>query len=274
MQDIRLVALDLDGTVFNDQKEITPRTLAAIRTACAQGVAVLPATGRTASGIPAAFTAIPGVRYALTSNGASVVDLTTGGQLVNQPFKTEDALKIYDILAKGAGMMSIFIGGESYTTHENTVRHIDMVPDNLRSYFLTTRIEVDDMHATMQAHAHEIEKFSMIYRSEAERDVAWREIEETCPGMELTSSLPRNMEINAPGVTKGSGLLALAAHLGLTRAQTMAVGDSGNDRAMLEAAGLGVAMGNATEDIKEIADAVTEDNNHDGVAAAIEKYVL
>ena len=69
MKDIRLVALDLDGTVFNDKKEITPRTLAAIRAACARGVAVLPATGRTASGIPAAFTSIPGVRYALTSNG-------------------------------------------------------------------------------------------------------------------------------------------------------------------------------------------------------------
>ena len=86
MQDIRLVALDLDGTVFNDKKEITPRTLAAIRNAVARGVAVLPATGRTASGIPAAFTSIPGVRYALTSNGASVVDLQTGQQLVKQPF--------------------------------------------------------------------------------------------------------------------------------------------------------------------------------------------
>ena len=75
-------------------------------------------------------------------------------------------------------------------------------------------------------------------------------------------------------MTKGSGLLALAAHLGLRREQTMAVGDSGNDRAMVEAAGLGVAMGNATDDIKEIADATTDDNNHDGVAKAIEKYAL
>ena len=259
MKDIRLVALDLDGTVFNDKKEITPRTLAAIRAACARGVAVLPATGRTASGIPAAFTSIPGVRYALTSNGASVVDLTTGEQLVNQ---------------QGGGMMSIFIGGKSYTTRENAENHMDVVPENLKSYFRTTRIEVDDMHATLRTHAHEIEKYSLIYHDEAERDAAWRAIEAACPGVELTSSLPRNMEVNAPGVTKGSGLLALAAHLGLTRAQTMAVGDSGNDRAMIEAAGLGVAMGNATDDIRKIADVTTDDNNHDGVAAAIEKYVV
>ena len=263
MKDIRLVALDLDGTVFNDKKEITPRTLAAIRAACARGVAVLPATGRTASGIPAAFTSIPGVRYALTSNGASVVDLTTGEQLVNQPFGTEQALKIYDLLEQCGGIMSIFIGGKSYTTRENAENHMDVVPENLKIYYRTTRIEVDDMHATLRT-----------YHDEAERDAAWRAIEAACPGVELASSLPRNMEVNAPGVTKGSGLLALAAHLGLTRAQTMAVGDSGNDRAMIEAAGLGVAMGNATDDIRKIADVTTDDNNHDGVAAAIEKYVL
>ena len=176
MKDIRLVALDLDGTVFNDKKEITPRTLAAIRAACARGVAVLPATGRTASGIPAAFTSIPGVRYALTSNGASVVDLTTGEQLVNQPFGTEQALKIYDLLEQGGGMMSIFIGGKSYTTRANAENHMDVVPENLKSYFRTTRIEVDDMHATLRTHAHEIEKYSMIYHDEAERDAAWRAI--------------------------------------------------------------------------------------------------
>ena len=91
---------------------------------------------------------------------------------------------------------------------------------------------------------------------------------------EITTSLDSNLEINAPGVTKGSALLALAKHLGLARSQLMAMGDSGNDLAMLQAAGLGVAMGNATEEVKAAADAVSADNNHDGVAVAIEKYVL
>ena len=68
--------------------------------------------------------------------------------------------------------------------------------------------------------------------------------------------------------------MALARHLGLAPAQVMAVGDSGNDRTMVQLAGLGVAMGNATEDIRRVADAITADNNHDGVAEAIEKYVL
>ena len=79
MSEIRLVALDLDGTVFNDEKQISPRTLKAIRAALDKGVDVLPATGRTVDGVPRQFLEIPGVRYALTSNGASVVDLQTGG---------------------------------------------------------------------------------------------------------------------------------------------------------------------------------------------------
>ena len=99
MPDIRLVALDLDGTVFNDEKEITPRTLEAIRAAIAKGVDVIPATGRVASGVPEAFLRIPGVRYALTSNGASVVELSTGKPLVNLPFDAALASDIYDIVA-------------------------------------------------------------------------------------------------------------------------------------------------------------------------------
>lgn len=103
MPDIRLVALDLDGTVFNDEKEITPRTLEAIRAAIAKGVDVIPATGRVASGVPEAFLRIPGVRYALTSNGASVVELSTGKPLVNLPFDAALASDIYDIVAATGG---------------------------------------------------------------------------------------------------------------------------------------------------------------------------
>ena len=125
----------------------------------------------------------------------------------------------------------------------------------------------------MRDHAQEIEKFSIIYPDDAARDAAWQAVLTVGP-TEITTSLDSNLEINAPGVTKGSALLALAEHLGLARSQLMAMGDSGNDLAMLQAAGLGVAMGNATEEVKAAADAVSADNNHDGVAVAIEKYVL
>lgn len=274
MEQIRLVALDLDGTVFNDQKEITPRTLVAIRAALQKGVTVLPATGRTADGVPEQFTGIPGVRYALTSNGASVVDLQTGEQLVSLPFAPDLARRTYRALLPFGGMLSIFIGGKSYTTRENAELSLDITPPNLRSYFRKTRIEVEDMDKTLLEHAHEVEKFSMMYATVEQRDAAWRGMEAACPELEIASSIERNLELSAPGVTKGRGLMALAAHLGLTPGQVMAVGDSGNDLTMVQMAGLGVAMANATPDVLAAADVVTGDNNHDGVAQAIEKYVL
>lgn len=204
MQDIRLIGLDLDGTVFDDAKHISPRNLAAIEAAVQAGIIVLPATGRTATGVPQAFTGIPGVHYALISNGASVIDMRT----------------------------------------------------------------------VLQEKVGQVEKFSVMYPKVELRDEAWRAVLAACPDVEATSSLGSNIELNAPGVTKGSGLLALAEKLGLRRDQVMAVGDSGNDLSMIENAGLGVAMGNATPEILAAADAVTADNNHDGVALAIEKYAL
>ena len=175
MPDIRLVALDLDGTVFNDEKEITPRTLEAIRAAIAKGVDVIPATGRVASGVPEAFLRIPGVRYALTSNGASVVELSTGKPLVNLPFDAALASDIYDIVAATGGAMGIFIGGKAYTDYFGANDGLALMPPALRRYLRDSRIVVNDMHAVFAAHPHEVEKFSITYRDNAARDAAWLE---------------------------------------------------------------------------------------------------
>ena len=130
------------------------------------------------------------------------------------------------------------------------------------------------MPACLAAHPGQVEKFSILYGDAATRDAAWAAVAAACPGAEITSSVPCNLEVNAPGVNKGRGLMALAAELWLDPAQVMACGDSGNDLAMIRLAGLGVAMANASPDVLAAADAVTLDNNHDGVAAAIETYVL
>ena len=92
--------------------------------------------------------------------------------------------------------------------------------------------------------------------------------------LRLLPAFPTTWRSTPPGVTKGSGLKTLADTLGLAMNQVMACGDSGNDLAMIQAAGYGIAMGNATPDVLAAARYVTDDNNHDGVAKAIETYVL
>src|SRR5699024_6428411 len=117
-------------------------------------------------------------------------------------------------------------------------------PPALLPYLKESRVGVDDMHGFMRRHAHGIEKFSILYADYATRDAA-RKAVTSCCRVEATSSLGCNLELNAPGVTKGQALLTLAETLGFSRDQVMACGDSDNDLAMLRMAGLGVAMGNA-----------------------------
>ena len=274
MQDIRLIALDLDGTVFDDQKHISPRTLAAIRAALDAGIDVIPATGRSVTGVPEEFLHMEGVRYALTSNGASVVELATGRPVVTLPFETDQALKVLDVLRPFGGAFSLFVNGECCTDEAAAAEVERCCPPELLPYVRASRVLVPDLAELIRTRPGEVEKFSILYADTETRDAAEKAVLAARPDVDATSSVKDNLEVNAPGVNKGRGLMALAAELGLRRDQVMACGDSGNDLAMIQMAGLGVAMGNAFPEVKAVADVITADNNHDGVAEAIERYAL
>lgn len=269
---IRLIAVDLDGTLLNDQKEITPRTRAALEAAAARGVELVPATGRTVSGIPAELRAMAGVHYAITANGARVMDLTTGQAVRELYIPRDKALAAYDVLSRYDCLADLFQDGQGYTTQANQAAAYRFVPDNLRAYVLNTRKIIPDLRAYIASQDRGLEKLTVFFTDETQRQKAWAEVEAL--GVTVVSSLPMNMEINAAGVDKGAGLLALAGQLGLPASALMALGDGGNDTAMIRAAGLGVAMGNAFPEVKEAANYVTASNNEDGAARAIEKFVL
>lgn len=274
MPDIRLIALDMDGTVLNTAKEITPRTVTALCAAMERGVEVVPVTGRTISGIPEEFMRLPGLRYAIGSNGATVQDLTSGKILAESAFALDQALDVLDIVARYDSILSVFIAGNSYTRLQDALHIEDYCPPELWAYVRTNRQSVEDLPGLMRANADRVEKFSILYRALDERDAAEAAVLARFPDIEATHSLGCNLELNPSGVHKGRGLAMLAARLGLTPDQVMACGDSGNDLAMIEYAGLGVAMGNAEAAVKAAAQYITLDNDHDGVAAAVEKFVL
>ena len=271
--DVRVGGLDLDGTVFDDNKNISPRTVAAIRAACEKGVAVLPATGRFLKGLPESFVGLPGVRYALTSNGASVVELATGRKLVEQNLPDEMAAAVTEYLMGCDCMCNAFIGGCGWASDRLFPQlHEWYGESGLESYVRS--FEHPDLSPLeiVRAHPGQVEKISAKFRSAADRDRAAEAI--AAFGCEISNSFSDNIEVNAPGVDKGSGLIALARALGYGPENVMAIGDSNNDIAMLRKAGLGVAMGNATAETIAAADVVTLSNNEDGVAAALEKYLL
>ncbi len=271
---IRLIALDLDGTLFNEDKLIPPHTLEVLRQAMEQGVVVIPATGRPATGLPQSLMTLTGLRYALTSNGAQVVELDTGRSIVHFPIASSLAIRLVELLSRYDCLISFFSDGDRICFQGDVERIPDFLQPNMVKYVQSTSHPVPDLAQYLRSTGAVVDKVNAFFRDEAQRRRAWQELEALPDQVVVTSSLALNMEVNAPGVTKGRALLALAEHLGLTAQQVMACGDSGNDLEMIRAAGLGVAMANASPEILAAADAVTLSNQEEGVAAAVEKYVL
>lgn len=270
---IKLIALDLDGTTLNSRKELSPRTRKALCDACSSGVAVVPTTGRPRSGLPTEILSIPGIRYAVTSNGASVYDLRQQKELFVHPVDKDAALWALDAADGLKAVTDIYLSGEAYTAAENFERLLEIVPPELKEYCRATRIRVPRQHDWLAAETRPVEKLTLFFGSLQDRDKAW-EFFLRCGRFEVASSVTNNLELNQRQVDKGLALTVLAEHLGLRREECMACGDSFNDIPMLRTAGLGIAMGNAEPETRQAADRITDTNDNDGVAKAVETYVL
>lgn len=271
---IKLIALDLDGTVLRTDKTVSERNLRVIRAAVAKGIIVLPATGRMKKMIPDLFSPREGIRYAVTSNGASVLDLRDGAVLYSNRMTMEQSNRILRMLSSYGLLIEAYCDGLSYANREA----LEALPDyNLpKSYYdliMQSQIFVDDLPGFLEKRGRPLEKINLPYVPEEFRE----ELEGRLNCMEeygVTSSYMSNIEINAASASKGDGLRHLCKQLEISPSQVMAVGDSSNDVSMLEYAGVSVAMGNALEPVKRTAKFVTRDNDDDGVAYAVEKFAL
>lgn len=271
---IKLIALDLDGTVLRTDKTVSERNLRAIRSAVSRGIIVLPATGRMAKMVPELFSPLEGIRYAITSNGASVLDLRDGTVLYSNLMTMGQSNRILKMLSSYGLLIEAYCDGVSYANREA----LEELPDyNLpKSYYdmvMKSQIFVEDLPGFIKRRNRPLEKINLPYVPEESRE----ELEGRLECMEeysVTSSFLSNIEINAATASKGDGLGHLCKRLEISPSQVMAVGDSSNDVSLLEYAGVSVAMGNASEPVRRVAKFVTRDNDDDGVAYAIEKFAL
>lgn len=297
----RLVALDLDGTLLNRQGEITPRTREALARAVEHGVVIVPTTGRPLANLPPVAAELPGVRYAITSNGAAVWDLgsepmsavysrysnaaerhtTEPVCLTRHLFTAEKAREVYAAYQQyeDNGELNVFSDGRSHKTPEGMKR----VAVRMGKYLSTEANQtmedgrftvVRGYESWMARQAHTVEKFCMFFDSPEAAQSALPTFL-ALDGVEVVQGSPDNIEVTAAGVDKGNALLELADLLGIPHEQTLAVGDSENDRAMLLKAGTAAVMANGMPHIKELADIVSEaDCDHDGVAELFERLHL
>lgn len=272
---IRMIGLDMDGTLLTTEKELTEHTREVLREAIDRGVVVLPATGRPLAGIPEEVLKFPGVRYAVASNGARIVDLKESRVLYEDLVPYETGRRVLEICSRYDSMLEIYYDGVGYAEEEK-LKHLDEYVPRLpmARYIASSRRPVADVRAMHEERKAPTDKVQALFRTTEECKKAWKEVEKEIPDIEITCALSNNIEVNAKGVNKGRGLMILGELLGIHREEIMAVGDGSNDIAMLREAGLGVAMENATEAVKAAADVVTLSNDQEGAAAAIEKYVL
>lgn len=242
-QEVKLIALDMDGTLLTSEHQVTPYTEEVIAKALEKGIQVVLSTGRWLNSCYPYAEKLKLQSYLVTANGGEI--WTVKKELVDQhlmdPAKME---KLWNLgIETGVGMWMISTDGVYRETP----------PEDF--------------------YAHNWLKFGCESFDKEKLDVMVKELSYS-DDLELTNSLPTNVEANPKGVSKASALELVCDKLGITMQNVMAVGDSLNDMKMIQQAGIGVAMGNAQDAIKQAADFVTDTNNQDGVAKAIERFAL
>lgn len=273
---MKIIALDLDGTLLDAEKRLTPRTRRALERAAALGHQIVPATGRALRAIPEEILSLPFVRYVISINGASVSDEKTGQRLYAAEIPKDTALAVMDFAKRYDCMYDCYWQDTGWSNRTFLERVCYFCPQDeaVRNLILRSRHPVENLEQMIRDEAETVQKVQLCFRNLAEREIARGAIRERFPEIVVTSSFVNNLELNWKTADKGRGLLVLADCLGVSREDTVAFGDSSNDLTMLRAAGTGVAMGNAAEEIQTVCDAVTAPNTADGVAAYLEAHLL
>ena len=264
----RLIAMDLDGTLLNDSKQITARTKAALMAAQRKGIRLALASARPSPGLYRERDALKLQEYGgilMSYNGGRIVDAATGNVLfetcmdreeTKQVLRFLETLPVTPILDDGKQFYVTDAAGfkVAYECRNNNMVYNEVV--NLAEFLHFAPIKI--------LMSVQPEKLPQVQKQIAKR---------LPESLTVVQTAPFYLEVIPRRINKGQGIRDICAVLGLDTTQVIAFGDAENDIPMLRAAGMGVAMGNAQQAVKQAADAVTCSNNEDGIAAILEKMI-
>lgn len=270
--EIKLVALDLDGTLLNPSLNITSTTIETLNKIMDRNVEVVICTGRTLSELPAEFKDMPKIKYYITSNGAVIWDRHELKMIYDNPIPAPDVAELMHILYPYDMRIEVFALGRVFISQKCYDKFYEYGGENHDEFLLKTRTPVDDIEEFVRDFNQPVDKFNLFFRSVADRQQAWDDC--VAYGFHVTSSFEQNMEVTATTANKGIALKSLVQRLQVSPHQIMAMGDNLNDMTMLRYVGHPIAMGNAVTEVKDLATYVTKPNSEDGVAYAIKKLLL
>lgn len=275
MTGIKLIALDLDGTTLKRKSVLSENTKARLEEAIKKGVHVVIATGRTFTALPESIFEIRGLEYVITSNGAYVTRLSDMKNIYCNFAAPEAIEDVREILANcRQHPIEVFTKGRAYIDEEVFEEVKAKGSDYMDAdYIMRTRTPVPHIYDFLLENRDAVENINIHFRK-FEDKLKLKKILEAHRGITVTSSMPHNLEVGGKTTSKADAIANLCVLLNIQEESVMAIGDSPNDMAMIKAAGIGVAMGNGEEEVKEAADFVTLTNEEDGVAFAVERFVL
>lgn len=263
----KLIAIDMDGTLLRHDKTISNRTKEAIAKARDKGVKVILASGRPIEGIHRYLEELEMTSeedYVMSYNGSLIQKVKTKETISKNTLKGSDLAYLYDI-------------SQSVGVHIHAFSSLGCITPKMNEYSeLEGRIngipvlETDYSHVQMD---EDIIKIMFVDPEEVLNEVIKKLPESLYEKYTIVRSAPHFLEFLNKKASKGTGVKKLAEHLNIKQEEIICIGDAGNDVDMIEFAGLGVAMGNAFEEVKNVADYITLSNEEDGVAHVIEKYI-
>lgn len=272
---IKLIALDMDGTLLDDDHATVPaRNLAALRAASARGIKIAIASGRTWCLVEEVARELGCVDYAVLANGAAIRDVRTGECIYRQGLGAEQTREIIRVLRARDVPFEVYQNGVSYMDGSCGVeraRAAAVVSPAFAKVLFAHMVFSDDLEGTLAGDV--AEKFNIFHVEPGEREALLRAIAAAGP-MACANSTASNLEITAPGADKGTALAFLCGRLGIAPEEVMAFGDADNDLGMLSWAGRSFAMANGTDAAKAAAKAVTGANYEAGVADGVERFAL
>lgn len=270
---IKLIATDLDGTLMSsDHITITERTVNALRQAHDNGVKIAIATGRPMCIIGSVIKQVPFVDYIIYSNGAGVLDRHTDKIIYESLIPGKDACELIDYLMGFEVFFDVSYKGESH--FQEGVQKYFMDNDEFSTEFVEEVARSMHPHESLKAYliGNGVEKITLY--TVKDKDFNCIRDKFLSYDFSVATSFKGNLEATTIEANKGSAVKGICGVLGITAREAMTFGDAGNDCPMLEFAEYSFAMGNATEECKAAARFVTDTNADDGLAKAVEKYVL
>lgn len=265
----KLLVLDLDGTLTNQKKEVTSYTLETLKKAQEAGVRIVLASGRPTYGVAPLAELLELNRYGgciLSYNGGEIIDWKTGKMMYKNLLDPEVLPYLYNCAKEQNFAILSYDGKFVLTEHPEN----EYVQHEAR----LNKMEIKKVNHFLEALPHPVAKCLIVGDPQPLAALETRMAEHLKDKMGVFRSEPFFLELVPKGIDKALSLGVLLQEIGLLREEMMAIGDGYNDLSMIKFAGLGVAMSNAQQVVKDNADFITLSNEEDGVAYAVNKFIL